>query len=202
MQKVVLFIAFLLSFVTSFSQVRLGLKGGLNFATVRYINADNSKARVGWNAGALAEIPIQDNLLIRPELLYSSKGFGFSAVGTSSSGTVKLNYITVPFLFGYKFTERSTLFAGPEFGFLRKAVSKSSGITDDRTSSYRHFNVGFDLGLAYNITKVFGAEVRYNYGFKDLVNVVYQNENGDISGQGKNGANRVFQIGLFYMLDQ
>ena len=200
MQKFILFVAFFLSYIISFSQVRLGLKGGLNFATVKYINVDNSKARVGWNAGALAEIPVQDNLLIRPEVLYSSKGFAFSAVGTSSSGSVKLNYITVPVLFGYRF--KSSILAGPEFGFLRKAVSKSSGITNDMTNFYRHFDLGFDLGLAYNVTKVFGAEIRYNYGFKDLVNVVYQNENGDISGQGKNGANRVFQIGLFYMLDQ
>lgn len=202
MQKIILFVAFFLSFIISFSQVRLGLKGGLNFATVRYINVDNSKARVGWNAGALAEIPVQDNLLIRPEVLYSSKGFAFSAVGTSSSGSVKLNYITVPVLFGYRFNDKTSILAGPEFGFLRKAVSKSSGITDDMTNFYRHFDLGFDLGLAYNITRVFGAEVRYNYGFKDLVNVVYQSENGNITGQGKNGANRVFQIGLFYMLDQ
>lgn len=186
---------------SSDAQIQFGVKGGINFATVRYINTDNSKARVGWNAGALAEIPIQDNLLIRPELLYSSKGFAFSAVGTGSSGSLKLNYIAVPVLFGYHFNRKSEILAGPEFGFLRKAVSKSLGITNDRTNFYRRFDVGFDLGLAYNITKVFGAEVRYNYGFKDLVNVVYMNDNGDITGQGKNGANSVLQLGLFYMLE-
>ncbi len=69
------------------------------------------------------------------------------------------------------------------------------------TNFYRHFDIGFDLGIAYHISKALGAEARYNYGFKDLVNVVFENENGDITGQGKNGANRVFQFGLFYMLD-
>ena len=186
---------------SSYAQVRLGLKGGLNLATVRYISADNSRARVGWNAGGLAEITIQNDLLIRPELLYSSKGFAFSATGASNKGSLKLNYISVPVLFGYRPDSKSEIFLGPEFGFLRKAVSKSLGIRGEMTNFYRRFDVGFDLGFAYNITKVFGAEARYNYGFKDLVNVVYVNDNGDITGQGRNGANRVFQFGLFYMLD-
>ena len=192
-------ICFLLS-SASHAQIQFGLKGGFNLANVRYIDTDNSKARVGWNAGVLAEIPIQDNILVRPEVQYSSKGFAFSARGTSTSGSVRLNYISVPVLFGYRPNMKSEILLGPEFGFLRKAVSKSSGISENLTSSFRHFDVGFDLGLAYNISKVFGFEVRYNYGFKDLVNVVYMNDNGDITGQGKNGANSVLQFGLFYML--
>lgn len=188
--------------VASKAQIQFGLKGGVNLATVRYISTDNSKARAGWNAGLLSEIPIQDNLLIRPELLYSSKGFGFSARGTSSAGTVKLNYIAVPVLFGYRPNSKSELLLGPEFGFLTKAVSKSSGFNTDLTNTFRHFDVGFDLGVAYNITKEFGVEARYNYGFKDLVNVVYMNENGDISGQGKNGANSVLQFGIYYIFSQ
>ncbi len=187
---------------SSYSQVQFGVKGGLNLATVRYIYTDNSKARIGWNAGALAEIPIQDNLLVRPELLYSSKGFAFSASGTNNAGSLRLNYIAIPVLFGYRFNSKSKLLLGPEFGFLRKAVSKSSGISTDMTSSFRHFDVGFDLGLAYNVTKAIGAEVRYNYGFKDLVNVVSLNDNGDVNGQGKNGANSVIQLGIYYMLSQ
>ena len=201
MRKIILFAAFF-SFNFSFAQIQFGLKGGVNVATVRYINPDNSKARIGWNAGVLAELPVQDNLLIRPELLYSSKGFAFIARGTSNEGIVKLNYITIPVLGGYRPNPKSEILIGPEFGFLRKAVSKSAGFTEDMSNSYRHFDVGFDLGFAYNFSKVIGAEVRYNYGFKDLENVVYLNDNGDISGQGKNGANSVLQFGLYYLLGE
>jgi hypothetical protein len=73
MQKIILFIAFVLSFAISYAQVQFGLKGGLNLATVKYINADNSKARLGWNAGLLAEVPVQEGLLVRPEVLYSRR---------------------------------------------------------------------------------------------------------------------------------
>ena len=184
------------------AQIVSGVKGGINLATVRYLNNGNTKARVGWNAGFLTEIPVENNLFIRPELLYSSKGFAFSASGAARSGSEKLNYIAVPVLAGYRPTEKSAILAGPEFGFLRKAVSKSLGITEDRTNFYRRFDIGFDLGFAYNFSKTAGAEVRYNYGFKDLVNVVYQNDDGGYAGQGKNGANSVLQFGLYYLFDK
>lgn len=135
--------------------------------------------------------------MIRPELLYSSKGFAFNATGTSNKGSLKLNYISVPILFGYRPDSKSEIFLGPEFGFLRKAVSKSLGISEDMTNFYRHFDVGFDLGFAYHISKVFGAEVRYNYGFKDLVNVVIVDDNGDISGQVKTELTGFFNLGCF-----
>jgi len=202
MQKFIFFTICFFSFNFSFAQIQVGLKGGVNLASTQYINDDNSKARVGWNAGFLAEIPVQDNLLIRPELLYSSKGFAFNARGTGSAGSVKFNYIAVPVLVGYRPNAKSEILIGPEFGFLRKAVSKSLGISNDMTGFYRRFDVGIDLGFAYNFTKVTGAEARYNYGFKDLENVVYYNNDGSIAGQGKNGANRVFQFGLYYLFGQ
>jgi opacity protein-like surface antigen len=186
----------------SFSQVEYGIKGGLNLATVRYLNDDNSKARIGFNVGALVEIPLQDNLFLRPEVLYSSKGFAYSATQYSREGVMKLNYVNIPVLFGIRPSPKVALMAGPELGFLQKAVSKSQGIKTDMTNFYRHFDVGFDLGAGYNFSKFFGVEGRYNYGFKDLVNVVTTDNNGNVSGQGKTGANSVMQLGFYYYLSK
>lgn len=183
-------------------QVQFGVKGGLNLSTVAYINTENSKARLGWNAGALFEIPIQEDLFIRPEVLYSSKGFAYNATGFANPGSLRLNYIAVPVLFGYHPSNKTSLLFGPEFGFLRKAASKSQGITEDMTNFYRRFDLGVDLGLAYQVNQFLGAEIRYNYGFKDLVNIVYQDAAGNIVAQGKNGANRVLQIGIYYWLSK
>jgi hypothetical protein len=58
------------------------------------------------------------------------------------------------------------------------------------------FDVGLDIGVNYNIIGKIGIEVRYNYGFNTLYAV-------DATGNGygiPNGANRVFQIGLNYIL--
>lgn len=198
-------ILFIISFFCTsllFSQVNYGVKGGLNLATVKYLNDDNTKARIGFNVGAFAEVLLQDNLFLRPELLYSSKGFGYSANQYNREGVLKLNYINVPVVFGFRPSRNTALMAGPEIGFLQKAVSKSQGIKTDMTSFYRHFDVGFDLGAKYNFNKYVGVEARYNYGFKDLVNVVTTDSNGNVSGQGKTGANSVLQVGLYYYLSQ
>jgi hypothetical protein len=185
----------------SFSQVQFGLKGGINLATVRGLNEGNSKARVGYHLGALAEIGNAD-LFIRPEFLYSSKGFGYSATESSSEGTLRLNYLNLPVLFGFRPAHNTVLLAGPELGFLQKAVSISKGIRSDMTGFYRHFDVGFDLGAAYEFTRSVGIEARYNYGFKDLVNVVITDNAGNVIGQGKTGANSVIQVGLYFFLDK
>ncbi|HEX8277314.1 MAG TPA: porin family protein, partial [Segetibacter sp.] len=157
---------------------------------------------LGFNLGAFAEIPVQENIFIRPELLYSSKGFAYSATANSREGSLRLNYINIPLLFGYRPSNNTAIMAGPEIGFLQKSVSKSQGITTDMTNFYRHFDVGFDLGFAYNLSKVFGLEGRYNYGFKDLVNVLVTDNNGNVIGQGKTGANSVLQVGFYYFLSR
>ncbi len=70
------------------------------------------------------------------------------------------------------------------------------------TNFYRHFDVGFDLGASYNFNKYLGIEGRYNYGFKDLVNVIVTDNAGNVVGQGKTGANSVLQLGFYYYLSQ
>lgn len=202
MKKATAFFVTIVFITVSHSQVQYGIKGGLNLATVRYINTDNSKARLGWNIGLMAEVAVQKNVFLRPEFSYSSKGFGYSATAASSEGTLRLNYINIPLLAGYRPSRNTSLMAGPEVGFLQKAVSKSQGITNDMTNFYRHFDVGFDLGFAYNFSPVVAVEARYNYGFKGLVNVIITDNSGNVIGQGKTGANSVLQFGLVYSLSQ
>ncbi len=202
MRKFFLFFVIISIVTRSNGQVQFGVKGGLNFSTVAYINTGNSKARAGFNAGAMSEIPIQEDLFIRPELLYSSKGFAYNATGYANAGSLRLNYVAIPVLFGYHPFNKTSLLFGPEFGFLRKAAGKSQGITTDMTNIYRHFDIGVDLGATYDFSKTFGAEIRYNYGFKDLVNVVYLDAAGNIVSRGRNGANRVFQIGIYCWLSK
>lgn len=203
MKKLLLIIAAFFILNISFGQeIQFGVKGGVNLATVKYLNEDNSRARIGWNAGAIVELPVQEDLFIRPEIGYSSKGFGYSATGTGRAGSVRLNYVAVPVLAGYRANKNLSFLAGPEFGFLQKAASISQGISSNITNSFRKFDVGVDVGVTYSLNRYTGLDLRYNYGFKDLVNVGYTDANDNLIGQGRTGANRVFQIGIYYWLSQ
>lgn len=182
------------------AQVKTGLKAGININTVKYRNSDAEMASVGYHAGALAQISIARGFFIRPEVQYSRKGYRFPAMGSDGSGTVRFHYIAVPLLAGFPIGHKLAFLVGPEFGFLTKASSKFSTFTRNVTNNFQKFDWGLDLGGTYQLTSALGVEVRYNYGFRGLIQGITTDENGNPTGSDRNGANRVFQAGLFYLL--
>lgn len=183
------------------AQVSAGFKGGLNLTNV-YNEAVNSKARIGFHAGGLLQVDLPNRLFLQPEALYSVKGFRSVANAVNNEADVSLNYINVPLLLGYRYTQNFAVAVGPEFGFLTSARSKFNGINNDVRSFYRKFDAGVDLDLGYSFTKSLGLNLRYNFGFKDLQNAVYADANGNITGQRKIGANRVLQVGICYFVGE
>jgi len=199
MKKIIvttLLIAF--SLVQSFAQVSFGAKAGLNVSNTKNIGSADNKIRPGFNAGLLAEIRILRKFLIHPELLYSVKGNKFPATAFNGGGTLSLNYVSIPFLVGFRPTNKIAILAGPEFSFLTNANSKFDGSDHDVTKNYRKFDMAIDLGVTYKIIMGLGAELRYSYGFEDLADVTYTDQFGNETGKGRIGSNRVFQFGLYY----
>lgn len=188
----------LFSLFQSFAQVSLGVKAGLNLSNTKNIGSSDTKTRPGANAGLLAEIRIFKIFVIHPELLYSIKGNKFPPTAFNGGGTLSLNYVSVPFLVGFKPTSKIAVLAGPEFNFLTKASSKFDGSDHDVSKIYRKFDMAIDLGVTYKIFMGLGAELRYSYGFEDLADVTCTDQFGNDIGKGKTGNNRVFQLGLFY----
>lgn len=182
------------------AQVDFGVKAGVNVNTVRYREADSEMASVGFHVGGLAHLPITQSFFIRPEVQYSIKGYRFPALGADGSGTVRFHYIAFPLLAGFPIGNKFGFLIGPEFGFLTKASSKFSTGSRDVTNNFQQFDWGLDLGGTYKITSALGVEVRYNYGFRGLIKGITTDENGGYTGSTKDGANRVLQAGLFYLL--
>ena len=181
------------------SQVQVGVKGGINIANVKYRDSDPNTPSVSFNGGVLAKIDLSKGFFIRPEVQYSVKGYRFPSMGANGTGTLRLNYAAVPILAGFPIGDKFQGLIGPEFGFLTKATSVFSGNKVDMSDSYQHFDWGLDLGATYKITDALGVEVRYNYGFRGLVKGITTDQNGGQTGSTKDGANRVFQAGLYYL---
>ena len=199
MKRILLSFFTFLIFSGSYAQVHVGLKAGLNLANVRNEGQVNNKARIGFYAGGVLQSALADNLFVQPELLYSVKGYRALATASTGEALVSLNYIALPVLLNYQPTEKLSLLAGPEVGFLSSAKSRLEGYTYNVSNSYRKIDLGMDLGLSYKLTNSIGADLRYNYGIKDLMHIVYTDQNGNINGQGKAGANQVLQLGLYYL---
>jgi hypothetical protein len=186
--------------ILSYGQINFGLKGGANLANVKGFVTDGRKIRLGEYAGLLSEILIHKQLFIRPELLYSVKGYNFPALGNYNRGNLSLSYISLPILLGYQSTKKLKVLLGPEVSYLLEEKFKFSDGSTLYPGDFNKIDLGIDLGIAYPITKKLSSEFRYNYGFRDLVNVTFTDPYGSPVRKGKMGANRVLQIGLIYKL--
>src|SRR4051812_40316919 len=173
MKKNTLLVLTCLMCLGSFSQTRLGLKGGLNIAKVNNLTA-SPQERYSFHAGISFQQALRTKFFLQPELLYSSKGYSFTSPFASNDGVNRLNYFSVPVLFGYRVDDRLSIVFGPEFNYLLKSTLhlKSGGPSDisviDLTDQYPRFDAGVDLGVAYKMTKKLSAELRYYYGFNTL----------------------------------
>ena len=189
-------ISFILFSNLSYSQVSFAVKSGINIATVKDINSD-PKNRVGWYAGGVANIPLHKKFFLEPELLFSAKGYsGFANLNDTKKTPVRLNYITAPILVGYKIDNKTTLFVGPEIGYLVSVYYETPyNETFNVSNNFPvKLDIELDIGLKYEIVKNAGIEIRYTYGFK---NMYITDAVGVRIGEALAG-NRVFQIGGFY----
>lgn len=69
---------------TAEAKIRLGLKGGLNFASLHTDASsvhDVYNSRTGWHAGAMMNVGLVAGLSLQPEILYSSKGADGASIG-------------------------------------------------------------------------------------------------------------------------
>lgn len=161
-----------------------GVKAGVNVSNIS--EAEDTKAKVGFNAGVFMNAPIAANFSIQPEVLYNSKGAKLD--DSNFDIKVNLDYISVPVMFQYNATPKFYLEAGPEFSFLISGKVKAEGESEDVKDTFKGFDLGIGLGAGFNITSNLGVNARYVAGVTDIIDV---NE-ADAS---KNG---VFQLGLYY----
>jgi hypothetical protein len=139
---------------------RFGIMGGLQSASIR--STISSDGKFGIHLGGVAEIPVSEQFVIRPQLLYSMKG------GSSFGSSVSLNYIELPVHAVYKAeVGNGKLFGGigPYFGFLAGATDEDGDKIDDINS----FDAGFSLLGGYELTEnKLAFNLFYNSGLTNL----------------------------------
>ena len=79
----------------------------------------------------------------------------------------------------------------------------STGLLENKLSVVKYLDitiVKFDdrYTKTYKIKHGLGVELRYSYGFEDLVDVTYTDLLGNEISKDRIGSNRVFQLGVFY----
>ena len=84
MKKITLIITAALLSTALFAQTKanIGLKGGLNIASLKVEDQESSDSRIGLHLGALAHIHLAPQFALQPEVLYSQQGMKTNVTGT------------------------------------------------------------------------------------------------------------------------
>ncbi|HLK31414.1 MAG TPA: porin family protein [Puia sp.] len=182
---------------------RIGIKGGLSIATI--IKSDNpdisSQALLGFNGGAVLQLPLGKYIAIQPEVLFSQKGYHASGsnIGGDYDYRRYLNFLDIPLLLRINLAKEFGLVVGPQYSYLLSTHTsfKSGGV------SYQE-DVNNDNS---NITKnifggVIGADINLNHNLflYGRYTIDFKNNNGDGTSSTPSYKNQVFQFGLGVLL--
>lgn len=180
--KKLLFFIVLLSFTTvGYSQLKGGIKGGLNLSQLDADGADASN-RTGFHGGLYFEASLA-GFGIMPEVLFSSQGSEFDG-----GGEFNLSYVQVPVLFKKSFAKVLNFHIGPQFGILLNAENEDG---TDIKDSLKGSDLSLALGVGADLPAGISGGLRYVYGLSDIA---------DDAGFGTEINSRTIQIYIGYKL--
>jgi hypothetical protein len=179
MKKSFLTITLLAVVLSTFAQLNLGLKAGINsskittdnFSATGYTFSDfKSDAKSGYNIGAFARIG--KKIYLQPELLYCLRK-GQSTSG-STSQVIKLKTIQIPVLLGLKLIDLKLAsvraFTGPAMSFVTSGSTIESNLPNVDPKNYKNNIWDWQLGAGADLL-MFTFDVRYEWGLTNVSNV-------------------------------
>jgi hypothetical protein len=198
--KLTIAICCIFSFIQTQAQIKFGPEVGLNLSTMTLKSSGISldpKSLIGFHVGVIAEIPLIENFVLQPGVLYSAKGSKYSFDGEDMS--ISPSFIEIPVNALYKLDIHSAkllLFAGPYFGFgIGGSYKNSSGSTEIKYGSgedkdMKPFDLGINIGAGIEISKL-QLKVQYGLGITNLAPVTTDDQEMKI---------RSFGISMAYLL--
>ncbi|HWA34857.1 MAG TPA: porin family protein [Cyclobacteriaceae bacterium] len=153
------------------AEMAIGIKGGLNFATLNVSQSAgaNYNNRTGYHAGAFALFKF-GKIGLQPEILFSKQGTKYTF--NSQDVDANFDYINIPIILKLYTVAGINLQLGPQIGFLSTAQAKStvSGVstTTDLKSFYNNNDISLAMGLGWDLPFGLSIEGRYNLGLKEI----------------------------------
>lgn len=165
------------TFSSQAQDIKFGFKGGINLATINGDDvADQIDGRTGYHIGAVLQLSILETFAIQPELLYSAQG----------TDDTDIDYINIPVLAKLKFAKFFSVEAGPQFGFVVNDGFEDIPGPVEAGVEAKSFDLSAAIGAGVEFGGFFG-QLRYNYGFTDVVD--------DFDGRNSN-----FQVSVGYYI--
>jgi hypothetical protein len=185
MKKLLLASVVILFAMSVSAQVQFGIKAGVNLANVSTKMAGesvDSKMKIGFHAGVIADLGLSESFSVQPGLLFSQKGAKQeeTILGQTATATMKLNYLDIPINAVYKIDAGSAkihLFAGPviSYGLSGTTTYEAGGESQDEDvfgsedGQAKKLDFGINFGAGIQISKIL-VSANYNLGLSNMVN--------------------------------
>jgi hypothetical protein len=177
------------------------IRGGAALSNLKYKVESDNRARMTWFGGLVANFELQEQFFVRTELSYSKRGYQRPATATATKGTISYNYLSIPLLAGYQPVKNLSIMAGPELGYMLSAKAKDDINSSDIMGFVQNrFSVDANAGVSWSLTPELMLDAHFLIGLTSLYRVIYTDANGVDTGAGRDGFNRVLQVGLLYKI--
>ena len=189
MNKKLFVLLFILAFAkgnVSLAQFSLGIRGGVNFSTLKTDNTQSVGAnfqqsldtKTGYVGGVYARIG--SKIFIQPELIFSAKGGSVNFLKNGSSQTIAIDYtnIDIPLLVGVKFAPLR-LYAGPMASFTVSNKGLDEAIktySSDLGKSFKNASYGYQAGGGIDIGAL-SVDLRYEGSLSEVAGLNSANIN-------------------------
>lgn len=186
MKKLLVIILAVLITIPAFSQIKFGIKAGVNTATVPTYNvttgANNIKALKdaawGFHAGAFLRLSVF-GVYLQPEVVLASNTYDYSVTTATATTVLKQNFnrLEIPVLLGLKLGPLR-INAGPS-ATIQIGTPKALINDPNFTDMYKGATFGYQAGVGLDIFKIITLDARYGGSlsgkFGDVVTIGGQN---------------------------
>jgi len=173
-------------------QASLGIKGGVNFASLDVTNAQATwDGRTGYHIGAFALFKVTA-FAVQPELIFSQQGSTVKINGQDFDAN--FSYMNVPVIAKFYLPLGLNLQLGPQFGFLTSAESDYNPVNAQGGTNlkeyYKNSDVSLGMGIGWDLPFKLTIDARYNLGLTEI------DDNASLNAT----KNQVFQLSVGYKL--
>lgn len=182
----------------------LGPKIGLSSSKIRVVDDVNGiiegDSEVGFHAGLFARVSLL-GFYVQPEAIFTSASGNIvvqESLTQTSESVQELTYnkVDVPVMLGAKIGPLFRFNLGPVFSFILSEDVRAGGAIEEIRSNYNDANVGYQIGVGLDISKI-TLDLRYENNLSALGDSVTIPQVGEFSTDTRN---RLIQFTLGYKL--
>lgn len=144
---------------------RAGFKAGLNYANITG-DIKDTDARVRMHLGAVVEFPVSQRFFVQAEVLYTAQGYKVD--NGEEENKISLNYLTLPIIAKFYFTDKFSLETGPQLAILANATESAEDTPDEFFDSFNSFDFSWGFGAGYKRKNGLFFQLRYNLGLTNI----------------------------------